>query len=477
MVDRIRLSLPDEGILTLRSLEIVTKGDASLPAVTAAMSSAAERTPPDKTCLLQGKPVVSLKERNPWWECRFATPVYVDRLDVFNRLSSTARRAYSLEAEWWGPEGAGRFGNLDPACVGQRLQSLKDLSSDVLARFQSTHSSAVTELGAALNTHFQLIESALLGDSDIQESLEPSRVDVLSKFDPMLRNAGRNSARNLKKIAAVVDAFIGKGSGDPKPVERRLAFAVLAIEYITRRRASSQRVKEMRSLITDIPIEQADAEVDVWVRCFGADSSFVPAIFQKHGLAAPKLVHEYKSYVSATHDVIDILRRLGYQSCICYGTLLGIIRTGTFIAHDDDVDLLYLSRVTNRDEMFAEMKDIIAAGQNLRVTITVHNTRKHLKVYSERTGKKIDAFPAVRVGPDKLGLYMRARQLEEIDANKVIPFGTCNYYGTQVACPADPEAVLEARYGTSWRTPDRLYGTPWAKKGHQWQVAEAGDNE
>jgi hypothetical protein len=166
--------------------------------------------------------------------------------------------------------------------------------------------------------------------------------------------------------------------------------------------------------------------------------------------------------VSATHDVIDILSRLGYQSCICYGTLLGIIRTGTFIAHDDDVDLLYLSRATNSDGMFGEMKDIVAAGRILGVTL--HHTRKHLKVISERTGKEIDAFPALRVGPNKLRLYMEARQLEEIDANKVIPFGTCNYYGTQVACPADPDAVLEARYGTSWRIPDRLYGTPWAKK-------------
>src|SRR4051812_34244440 len=42
-------------------------------------------------------------------------------------------------------------------------------------------------------------------------------------------------------------------------------------------------------------------------------------------------------------EVVADLREFGIEPFVCYGTLLGLVRDGRLIAHDDDADLAYLS--------------------------------------------------------------------------------------------------------------------------------------
>src|SRR4051794_30138768 len=42
-------------------------------------------------------------------------------------------------------------------------------------------------------------------------------------------------------------------------------------------------------------------------------------------------------------EAIADLREFGVEPFVCYGTLLGLVRDGRLIAHDDDADLAYLS--------------------------------------------------------------------------------------------------------------------------------------
>ena len=47
---------------------------------------------------------------------------------------------------------------------------------------------------------------------------------------------------------------------------------------------------------------------------------------------------------------------------------------------------------------------------------------------------------------------------ERVERAEVFPIANCSFDGTQLPCPARPEAMLEAQYGKDWRTPILRHG-------------------
>lgn len=165
--------------------------------------------------------------------------------------------------------------------------------------------------------------------------------------------------------------------------------------------------------------------------------------------------------VGALATVVDALGECGIEAFPAYGTLLGAVRDGRVIGHDNDADIGYVSRHT-------EPVDVVR--ESLTLQRRLHARGLSITRYSG-AAFKID----VPVGPDRtVGLDVFAGYFDgdhlalmgevyaRFERAWIFPLGRVELEGRSFPAPAEPERLLEAMYGPSWRVPDPAfsYSTP-----------------
>lgn len=199
---------------------------------------------------------------------------------------------------------------------------------------------------------------------------------------------------------------------------------------------------------SDEPVRVADAEgyplaVDKWgvlVRTFGSSDSRLSG----------ELIQDLDALLSLLKD------GFGVDAFLAYGTLLGAVRGGTFIAHDNDADISYLSRFeTPSDiarESFSMQRWLVERGWHVS-----RSTAGFLQVWSHEGAdaqRKIDIFTSYFCGDHfAVERWVRAR-LARAD---LVPLGEVVLDGVTFPAPARPEALLAATYGEGWRVPDPAF--------------------
>ena len=165
--------------------------------------------------------------------------------------------------------------------------------------------------------------------------------------------------------------------------------------------------------------------------------------------------------MDAVERLLDDLRdKAGVPAFICYGTLLGAIRNGRLIGHDNDVDLAYVSEhptpwtssarptaSSARCRTPAGWCVVVPAAHQRAAQAERRLLALHRRLHRELgrghplhpLGHRVRAPPGDRAPP-------AARQL----------------HGRSLPGPADPERLLAATYGDGWRVPDPSfkYETP-----------------
>lgn len=150
-------------------------------------------------------------------------------------------------------------------------------------------------------------------------------------------------------------------------------------------------------------------------------------------------------------DLMADLRGAGVEPFICYGTLLGLVRDGRLIAHDDDADLAYLSAHDHPADVARENYEIeralVARGHSV-----VRHSAGHLQVRFETDGvldHYLDVFTAFAVeGSTYLAFQVGA---EGLDLSRRVEL---TVDGRVLPAPAEAEGLLAATYGEGWRVPD-----------------------
>jgi SAM-dependent methyltransferase len=167
--------------------------------------------------------------------------------------------------------------------------------------------------------------------------------------------------------------------------------------------------------------------------------------------------------------LIQDLRAAGVDPFVCYGTLLGLVRDGRLIPHDDDADLAYLSRHENPADVALESLAIERALR-ARGHAVLRHSGGHLQVRFDLDGALdhyIDVFTAFRTE----GCTYLCFQVGDV-ALDLSRLGTLSALGREFPVPVEAEALLAATYGPGWRVPDPsfTFTTPHAVRSriHSW---------
>lgn len=173
----------------------------------------------------------------------------------------------------------------------------------------------------------------------------------------------------------------------------------------------------------------------------------------------PEIVHEL---LDVSAELLRVLREQGgVPAFVAYGTLLGAVRDRRLIAHDNDIDLAYVSEHPHPVDVAREGMRIERllrdAGYSVR---RGSGSRLNIRVkLSDRSLRGIDVFTAHWV--DGI-FYMPSDTGFALPRDAILPLSEVELHGHLMPAPARSEELLAATYGESWATPDPAfkYQTP-----------------
>lgn len=139
------------------------------------------------------------------------------------------------------------------------------------------------------------------------------------------------------------------------------------------------------------------------------------------------------------------------------GTLLGIVREGGLLAHDNDFDFGVLLQARTAEAAAAEWMGLcdrlIAQGIAVERSSWSKVTLKLKKI--GQFG--VDLFPAWIDENDRVFVYPHT--FGELSRAQLLPYSL--HAPTGLHIPSDPEAMLVCNYGEDWRVPDAGWTFPW----------------
>lgn len=159
--------------------------------------------------------------------------------------------------------------------------------------------------------------------------------------------------------------------------------------------------------------------------------------------------------------VVAALRELDIEPFLVGGALLGMVREGHMLGHDDDIDLAYLSAFSDPADLgaesFAMERALVARGFTV-----VRHSLAHLAVQFFDAGGRPERYVDIFTGFFRDGLYHQPFALRgaDFEAADLLPTHEIEVEGTMLPVPHRPEEWLRFAYGPGWRVPDPSFVFP-----------------
>ena len=223
---------------------------------------------------------------------------------------------------------------------------------------------------------------------------------------------------------------------------------------------------EHGEVLYDAPVSLGTGEGVL--RVVGKDGR--PLAVDKQGSITPMFAEAgddvRRALVEHVAEALAQLDARGHRAFVAFGALLGAVRDGRLIGHDNDADIAYLARSTHPFDIIRESlqieRELNEAGWQ-----TSRMSGGDFKVMARLPGDQvigIDVFTAFYLDGS---LHLMPSVVADLPVSALFPPSEVEVEGVRLPAPADPEAVLEATYGPSWRVPDPAfkYDPPrWARR-------------
>lgn len=191
------------------------------------------------------------------------------------------------------------------------------------------------------------------------------------------------------------------------------------------------------------------------------DSYGRPLVVNKWGALGRALVDTDEDSTARLLGHVDAIRavlteELGLNAYVTFGTLLGSVRTGHLIQHDDDADLGYLSAHSHPAEVARES---FAIGRALRQHgyVALRLSAGHIQVHFSHEGLA-DFFVDVFSGWHLDGWWYQVFCVRApVPQDALLPVSSIMVEGRPEPAPKHPARVLEAIYGPGWSVPDPAF--------------------
>lgn len=189
--------------------------------------------------------------------------------------------------------------------------------------------------------------------------------------------------------------------------------------------------------------------------------AIAPMVFGNHGLtqkfADLDLTPDFWTALNAF--LADLDTKFG-PTFLVSGSLLGLIREGRLLPHDDDLDIAIMMPATNAQEaaaQWAEIRQQLKDDGLLNEGMTATARLPILKSIRIE-GVPTDLFPAWMEG-DKVFIFPHT--FGDLEKSDVLPLIKDENFGVPI--PKLPEKMLEINYGAGWRVPDPAAKLDWAR--------------
>ena len=150
-----------------------------------------------------------------------------------------------------------------------------------------------------------------------------------------------------------------------------------------------------------------------------------------------------------------------YNIFMASGTLLGAVRAGDFIDHDDDLDFGIFIEGENINEVIKSMQKIeIHMKNTYELIFSIFRGDKLQKHWKIRTnsGFYFDLFPAWAFGGI---LYAHPYCNGKLKFSDLFPLSKISIHQGKLPAPNDTEKFLELNYGPNWKEPDPTWEFDW----------------